>query len=98
MAALPASRSRAQAPAGPQLNFCGVNLPLESGYTAVSSSEVTGPAYQLAMEREDGTLLRHKALPHGMQGYVTGCYGSLTTFNLLFANKGDQFVGQKGDD
>src|SRR3712207_5719164 len=24
------------------------------------------------MEREDGTLLRHKALPHGMQGYVTG--------------------------
>lgn len=33
-----------------------------------------------------------------MQGYVTGCYGSLTTFNLLFANKGDQFVGQKGDD
>lgn len=33
-----------------------------------------------------------------MQQYVTGCYGSLTTFNVLFANKGDQFVGQKGDD
>jgi ABC-2 type transport system permease protein len=33
---------------------------------------VIGPAYGLAMEREDGTLLRHKALPHGMQGYVTG--------------------------
>lgn len=33
---------------------------------------VIGPAYALAMEREDGTLLRHKALPHGMQGYVTG--------------------------
>ncbi|NVO85275.1 hypothetical protein [Hymenobacter terrestris] len=39
---------RAQAAAGSQLNFCGVNLPLENGYTAVSSSEVTGPAYQLA--------------------------------------------------
>jgi ABC-2 type transport system permease protein len=33
---------------------------------------IIGPAYSLAMEREDGTLLRHKALPHGMQGYVTG--------------------------
>ncbi len=33
---------------------------------------VIGPAFSLAMEREDGTLLRHKALPHGMQGYVTG--------------------------
>ncbi|MCZ2829970.1 ABC transporter permease [Modestobacter sp. VKM Ac-2986] len=33
---------------------------------------VIGPAYSLAMEREDGTLLRHKALPQGMPGYVTG--------------------------
>jgi hypothetical protein len=33
-----------------------------------------------------------------LQQYVTGCYGSLTTFNVLFANREDQFVGQKGDD
>ncbi len=33
-----------------------------------------------------------------MQQYVTGCYGSLTTFNVLFANKSDNFVGQKGDE
>ncbi len=33
---------------------------------------VIGPAYQLAMEREDGTLLRAKAIPHGMTGHVTG--------------------------
>jgi hypothetical protein len=33
-----------------------------------------------------------------MQQYITGCYGSLTTFNVLFANKNDNFVGQKGDD
>lgn len=33
---------------------------------------VVGPAYALAMEREDGTLLRAKAVPHGLVGYVTG--------------------------
>ena len=33
-----------------------------------------------------------------MQQYVTGCYGSLTTFNVLFANREDSFVGQKGDE
>jgi hypothetical protein len=33
-----------------------------------------------------------------MQQYVTACYGSLTTFNVLFAEREDQFVGQKGDE
>jgi ABC-2 type transport system permease protein len=38
----------------------------------VAFGVVIGPAYALAMEREDGTLLRHKAVPHGMTGYVSG--------------------------
>lgn len=33
---------------------------------------VLGPAFALAMEREDGTLLRAKAVPHGIAGYVSG--------------------------
>ena len=33
-----------------------------------------------------------------MQQYVTGCYGSLTTFNVLFACREDQFIGQTSDD
>ncbi len=33
-----------------------------------------------------------------MQQYVTRCYGSLTTFNVLFREKSDQFIGQKGDE
>jgi ABC-2 type transport system permease protein len=51
----------------------------------VAFGVVIGPAYALAMEREDGTLLRHKALPHGMQGYVTGqlVYHSLSVLPLL---------------
>lgn len=32
-----------------------------------------------------------------MQQYITRIYGSLTTFNILFNNKDDYFVGQKGD-
>ncbi|TMI69385.1 MAG: hypothetical protein E6H09_19890 [Bacteroidetes bacterium] len=31
-----------------------------------------------------------------MQQYVTRCYGSLTTFNVLFKNKEHWFVGEKG--
>lgn len=28
-----------------------------------------------------------------VQGYITGCYGSLTSFNVLFADEADQFKG-----
>jgi len=30
-----------------------------------------------------------------MQQYVTRCYGSLTTFNILFREDRDKFVGEK---
>ena len=32
-----------------------------------------------------------------LQGYVSGCYGSLTSFNVLFADEADQFKGSGGD-
>ena len=32
-----------------------------------------------------------------LQAYITGCYGSLTSFNVLFAEEDDQFKGSGGD-
>jgi len=33
-----------------------------------------------------------------MQQYITRVYGSLTSFNVLFRERGDQFVGAKGEE
>ncbi|MGD9905874.1 MAG: hypothetical protein AB7U83_20565 [Vicinamibacterales bacterium] len=32
-----------------------------------------------------------------LQSYITGCYGSLTSFNVLFADEDDRFVGAASD-
>ena len=33
-----------------------------------------------------------------IQSYITGCYGSLTSFNVLFADEDDRFVGAAGQE
>ena len=32
-----------------------------------------------------------------LQGYITGCYGTLTSFNVLFAEEEDHFKGAGGE-
>jgi hypothetical protein len=32
-----------------------------------------------------------------LQTYISGCYGSLTSFNVLFADDDDQFKGSAGE-
>jgi len=49
---------------------------------------VMGPGYALAMEREDGTLLRAKAVPYGIVGHISGhvvsnTLGLVPTFGII---------------
>jgi ABC-2 type transport system permease protein len=55
---------------GTDLLVPSVALPSILG-ALITFGAVIGPAYMLAMEREDGTLLRYKAIPHGLRGYFT---------------------------
>jgi len=56
---------------GTSLSLAALVLPGAMAAMVVFGS-VVGPAFQLVIEREDGTLLRAKAAPHGLEGYVTG--------------------------
>ena len=56
---------------GTDLLLPSVALPSILG-ALVAFGVVIGPAYSLAMEKEDGTLLRHKAVPNGLVGYFSG--------------------------
>ncbi len=61
--------------------------------------------HKLVMVREKLRVLEQQINNHpklddedriNMQQYITRCYGSLTTFNILFAYKEDQFKGSGG--
>ncbi|QFZ17337.1 ABC transporter permease [Saccharothrix syringae] len=53
------------------LTLAALTLPSIIGMSVVFGGLV-GPAGQLAVNREDGTLLRAKAVPNGMVGYLVG--------------------------
>ncbi len=56
---------------GTSLTLAALTLPGVVGMLVVYNA-TGGTAFAVAFEREDGTLLRAKAAPHGIVGYVTG--------------------------
>lgn len=86
----------------------GGTVLLKPGRPELQSKELPIDAlfHKVVMVRDRLRVLEQKINAHPklsdaekveMQQYVTRCYGSLTTFNVLFADKADQFVGDKGD-
>ncbi len=78
------------------------NLILQPGDAGTQSKEVPLETFfhKIVMIRNNLRVLEQKvnaseklsdADKFDMQQYITRCYGSLTTFNILFKNKEDQF-------
>lgn len=96
-----------EAPLGDR--WAGGELVLKPGRAETQEKRVPLEAFfhKIVMLRDRLRVLEAKINGHTslsgadkveLQQYITRCYGSLTTFNVLFRDKEDQFVGQKDKD
>lgn len=86
----------------------GGTVILKPGAEGQQSKEIPVDAlfHKIVMVRDKLRVLEQKINGHPklsdqekveMQLYITRCYGTLTTFNVLFRDKEDNFVGAKGE-
>jgi hypothetical protein len=86
----------------------GGEMILKPGDTklAVKSVPIEAFFHKIVMVRDrlrvmEAQINAHKVLSDAekvdLEQYITRIYGSLTTFNVLFKDKNDHFIGQKGD-
>jgi hypothetical protein len=89
----------------------GGELILKPGKPGMQDKRIPVDAFfhKIVMVRDKLRVLEQKINGHpglsdadkvGLQSYITGCYGSLTTFNVLFGRRDDWFVGagKEGDE
>ncbi|RRQ48449.1 hypothetical protein DZC72_12130 [Maribacter algicola] len=86
----------------------GGNLVLEPSDSSLSNKEIPIDTFfhKIVMVRDRIRVMEQKINASknlddqekvDLQQYITRIYGSLTTFNVLFKNKSDQFVGEKSN-
>jgi hypothetical protein len=84
----------------------GGNLILQPGEAGMSNKEIPINTFfhKIVMVRDRIRVMEQKINSSknlddqekiDLQQYITRIYGSLTTFNILFKNKSDHFVGEK---
>ncbi|SHO65130.1 hypothetical protein [Algoriphagus zhangzhouensis] len=89
--------------------WIGGSVILNPGDEGLQSKEIPMDTFfhKVVMVREKLRVLEQNINNHSklddedrvhLQQYITRCYGSLTTFNVLFAYKEDQFKGSGGKD
>jgi hypothetical protein len=87
--------------------WTGGTVILKPGDTSLKPKEVPIDIFfnKIVMLRDRLRVLEQRVNAHptltdedkvNMQQYITRCYGSLTTFNVLFKYSTDHFVGEKG--
>ena len=87
--------------------WTGGKITLQPGDTTLKSKDIPIDVFfnKVVMLRDRLRVLEQRINSHpklseedkvNMQQYITRCYGSLTTFNVLFKYSTDQFVGEKG--
>ena len=89
----PRSGAAARSCCGPEPGAAGTSWPIETFFHKI----VMLRNRLRTLEQQVNAAELPEDVKVKLQSYISGCYGSLTSFNVLFADEDDQFKGSGGD-